>query len=240
MVGLFFDWNLLMYKVIAFDAFGTLFDVYSIAKCVDQIYPGQGQAVSVMWRDRQIEYTRLVSMADPSQDGSRFYIPFWDLTIKALHYTFARLKLPLDQDIELQLMSQYAQLDVFVDVVPVLREIQKMGTPMAILSNGSREMLSRVVSHQQLNDYFDALLSVDEIRHFKVMPASYDLILKRFACQKEDVLFVSCNAWDVVGASWFGLPTYWVNRSQLPYETIGNQPTYASQDLTELKNLIAG
>jgi 2-haloacid dehalogenase len=91
-------------------------------------------------------------------------------------------------------MSQYAQLDVFVDVVPVLREIQKMGTPMAILSNGSREMLSRVVSHQQLNDYFDALLSVDEIRHFKVMPASYDLILKRFACQKEDVLFVSMLA----------------------------------------------
>ena len=240
MVGLFFDWNLPMYKVIAFDAFGTLFDVYSIAKCVDQIYPGQGQAVSVMWRDRQIEYTRLVSMADPSENGSRFYIPFWDLTIKALHYTFARLKLPLDQDIELQLMSQYAQLDVFVDVVPVLREIQKMGTPMAILSNSSREMLSRVVSHHQLDAYFEALLSVDEIRHFKVMPASYDLILKRFACQKEDVLFVSCNAWDVVGASWFGLPTYWVNRSQLPYETIGNQPTYASQDLTELKNLIAG
>jgi 2-haloacid dehalogenase len=240
MMGLFFDWGLPMYKVIAFDAFGTLFDVYSIAKCVDQIYPGQGRAVSMMWRDRQIEYTRLVSMADPSENGSRFYTSFWDLTIKALHYTCARLKLPLDEAIEQQLMHQYAQLDVFVDVVPVLREIQKMGTPMAILSNGSREMLSRVVNKHQLNTYFDALLSVDEIRHFKVMPASYDLILRRFACQKEEVLFVSCNAWDVVGASWFGLPTYWVNRSQLPYETIGNQPTYQSHDLNELQNLIAG
>jgi 2-haloacid dehalogenase len=99
-------------------------------------------------------------------------------------------------------------------------------------------MLEKVVENNQLTQYFDALISVDEVRHFKVMPKTYELVLKKFSCQKEDVLFVSCNAWDIVGASWFGLPTFWVNRFQLPYEHIGLPPTYQGHSLTDLLNRV--
>jgi 2-haloacid dehalogenase len=223
-----------MYRVVAFDAFGTIFDVYSIAQLAEEIYPGNGQAISVMWRDRQIEYTRLVSMADPSQEGSSYYTSFWDLTIKALQYTCARLNLVMTEEIQGRFMNQYAQLDIFPDVIPVLKELQHQGIHTSILSNGSQEMLKTVVDYQQLSPYFEKLISVDDARHFKVMPQTYQLILDQFSCQKKDVLFISCNAWDIVGAAWFGLPTYWVNRFKLPFETIGLPPTYQASSLIDL------
>jgi len=226
-----------MYKVIAFDAFGTLFDVYSMASLAEHLFPGNGQAVSMMWRDRQIEYTRLVSMADPRPEGAKFYTSFWDLTIKSLHYTCQRLGLHLTPEMETLLMNQYAKLQKFSDVDAVLDSLKKHRIQTSILSNGSQKMLEDVVANNQLRAYFDQLISVDEVRHFKVMPLTYELILKKFSCQKEDVLFVSSNAWDIVGASWYGLPTFWVNRAQLPYETIGLPPTHQGQNLTELLQL---
>jgi 2-haloacid dehalogenase len=227
-----------MYKVIAFDAFGTLFDVYSMASLAENLFPGQGQALSNMWRDRQIEYTRLVSMADPSVDGSRYYTSFWDLTIKSLRYTCERLNLVLTEEFERQLMEQYAKLQKFSDVDNLLQTLKTKSIKTSILSNGSQNMLEKVVENNQLTQFFDALISVDEVRHFKVMPKTYELVLKKFSCQKEDVLFVSCNAWDIVGASWFGLPTFWVNRFQLPYEHIGLPPTYQGHSLTDLLNRV--
>ena len=227
-----------MYKVIAFDAFGTLFDVYSMASLAENLFPGQGQALSNMWRDRQIEYTRLVSMADPSAEGSRYYTSFWDLTIKSLRYTCERLNLVLTEEFERQLMEQYAKLQKFSDVDNLLQTLKTKSIKTSILSNGSQNMLEKGVENNQLTQYFDALISVDEVRHFKVMPKTYELVLKKFSCQKEDVLFVSCNAWDIVGASWFGLPTFWVNRFQLPYEHIGLPPTYQGHSLTDLLNRV--
>lgn len=227
-----------MYKVIAFDAFGTLFDVYSMASLAENLFPGQGQALSNMWRDRQIEYTRLVSMADPSAEGSRYYTSFWDLTIKSLRYTCERLNLVLTEEFERQLMEQYAKLQKFSDVDNLLQTLKTKSIKTSILSNGSQNMLEKVVENNQLTQYFDALISVDEVRHFKVMPKTYELVLKKFSCQKEDVLFVSCNAWDIVGAAWYGLPTFWVNRFQLPFEHIGLPPTYQGQNLTDLLNRV--
>ena len=226
-----------MYKVIAFDAFGTLFDVYSMASLAEGLFPGNGQALSTMWRDRQIEYTRLVSMADPSPEGSKFYTSFWDLTIRSLRYSCERLDLDLTSEFENLLMNQYAKLEKFADVDAVLQSLKNKHIHTSILSNGSQKMLSGVVANNQLSAYFDELISVDEVRHFKVMPMTYELILKKFSCQKEDVLFVSSNAWDIVGASWFGLPTFRVNRSKLPYETIGLPPSHQGQSLSDVLEL---
>jgi 2-haloacid dehalogenase len=225
-------------KLVAFDAFGTIFDVYSIAKCAEELFPGQGQALSIMWRDRQIEYTRLVSMADPTYEGSRFYTSFWDLTILSLRYCCERMALDLTPQSEQSLMDQYAQLNIFPDVVENLQQLKNKGIQTAILSNGSQQMLKVIVEKNHLTNYFDDLVSVDDVRHFKVMPQAYDLLLQKFSCQKEDVLFVSCNAWDVVGAGWFGLPTYWVNRFKLPFEKIGLPPTYQASDLSEILQYI--
>ncbi len=227
-----------MIKVVAFDAYGTVFDVYSMAKLAEAIFPGHGQAFSVMWRDRQIEYTRLVSMADPSPTGSRYYTSFWDLTIASLEYTCERLRLHLTPQAKHDLLDAYAQLETFSDVEGTLRQLKSQGIQTAILSNGSKEMLHTVVDKNHLTDLFDQLISVDDVRHFKVMPAAYQLLLNQFACQTDEILFVSCNAWDVVGAGWFGLTTYWVNRFALPFEKIGLPPNYQSPDLKHLMTVI--
>jgi 2-haloacid dehalogenase len=223
-----------MVKIVAFDAYGTIFDVYSMGKLAEELFPGHGQALSVMWRDRQIEYTRLVSMADPSIEGSRYYTSFWDLTICSLRYTCQRMNLNLTPSVEQALMDQYAQLEKFKDVFDTLKHLKDKGIHTAILSNGSQNMLKTVVDKNNLSHLLDQLISVDDVRHFKVMPQAYELILKKFSCKKEDVLFVSCNAWDVVGAGWFGLKTYWVNRFGLPFETIGPSPSYQAKDLNDI------
>src|SRR5512144_1865076 len=115
-------------RAVVFDAYGTLFDVYSVALLAEQLFPGQGQAFSVLWRDKQIEYTRLCSMSGK-------YRPFWELTRAGLRFAALRLGLPLDAATEDRLMNQYRHLSAFPENLEVLRELKARGVPTAILSN---------------------------------------------------------------------------------------------------------
>lgn len=228
-----------MIKVVVFDAYGTLFDVYSIGALADTLFPGNGSTIAAMWRDKQIEYTRLVTMSDPqSAGGSRYYQSFWELTRASLRYTLERLKLtqsPLTED---ALMGQYAKLRCFPENLGVLQLLQARGMEAAILSNGSVEMLESAVSSAGLGGLLNKVISVDSIRLFKTSPQSYALVLDAFPVQAEEVLFVSSNAWDALGATWFGFKTLWVNRQGLPYEAIGPQPTYVGSDLTKVLEVV--
>jgi 2-haloacid dehalogenase len=223
-----------MYKLIAFDAYGTLFDVYSMGELAEALYPGHGQAVAVMWRDRQIEYTRLVTMSDPDPAGSKHYLSFWELTIRALRYVCKRLDLPLTPENEQRLMGQYAKLTGFADSVQVLKSIKEKDMSTAILSNGSKEMLSTVVQSNGLSPYLDQVVSVEEIRLFKTAPQAYQLLLDAFGVQKKDVLFVSSNAWDALAAKWFGFDVFWVNRLGHPFEEIGELPDFEGNALVQV------
>lgn len=225
-------------KAVVFDASGTLFDVYSIGALAEQLYPGQGAAISVLWRDKQIEYTRLITMSDPhSPGGSRYYQSFWELTRLSLHYTLSRLKLHSDDDhatnIE-ALMQQYAHLKAFPENSAVLKELKRGGIRTAILSNGSRDMLDSAVSSAGMNDLIDHIISVESIRRFKTSPESYALVQQYIPVEAANILFVSSNAWDALGATWFGFTTLWVNRSSLPFEAIGPRPTHTGVDLAEV------
>jgi 2-haloacid dehalogenase len=215
-----------MYKLIAFDAYGTLFDVYSMGELAEALFPGNGQAFALMWRDRQIEYTRLVTMSDPNPGGSKHYLPFWELTVRSLHYVCKRMNLNLTSENEKRLMDQYAKLTGFEDSFTVLKTIKSKGLSTAILSNGSREMLATVVKSNGLMPYLDQVITVEDIRLFKTAPQSYELLLKAFPVKKEEVLFVSSNAWDALGAKWFGFDVFWVNRLGHPFEEIGEKPNY--------------
>jgi len=221
-----------MPKLIAFDAYGTLLDVYSMGVLAETLFPGHGQSLTVLWRDRQIEYTRLITMSDPT--GSTHYQSFWDLTIAALRFSCKRLALPLSQDEESQLMGQYAKLSAFPECQSTLSQIKKAGIATAVLSNGNQAMLSRALQANQLDTLLDKVISVDEVRQFKVSPASYGLLTSHFSCAPKDILFVSSNAWDVIGAGWFGLTTFWVNRQNLPFEEIGPKPTYTGANLNDV------
>lgn len=223
-----------MYKLIAFDAYGTLFDVYSIAQLAEELFPGNGQALALMWRDRQIEYTRLVTMSDPNPSGSKHYLPFWDITILSLRYVCKRMALALNPEHEKRLMDQYARLTVFEDSLDVLKTIKGLNKSTAILSNGSKEMLATVVKSGGLTPYLDRLLTVEEVRLFKTAPQVYELLLKAFPVQKQEILFVSSNAWDALAAKWFGVDVFWVNRLGLPFEEIGERPNYEGNSLSEI------
>jgi len=224
----------LKYKLIAFDAYGTLFDVYSMGLLAEELFPGNGSALALMWRDRQIEYTRLVTMSDPNPGGSKYYLPFWDLTIRSLHYVCKRMDLELSSVNEKRLMDQYAKLTGFPDSLNVLKTIKERGIATGILSNGSREMLATVVQSNGLEPYLDKVVTIEEVRLFKTAPQAYELLLKAFPAQKHEVLFVSSNAWDALAAKWFGFDVFWVNRLGHPFEEIGEKPTYEGKSLTEV------
>lgn len=227
-----------MYKLIAFDAYGTLFDVYSMGELAEALFPGNGQAFALMWRDRQIEYTRLVTMSDPNPGGSKHYLPFWELTVRSLHYVCKRMNLNLTSENEKRLMDQYAKLTGFEDSLSVLKTIKGKGMSTAILSNGSREMLATVVKSNGLMPYLDQVITVEDIRLFKTAPQSYELLLKAFPVKKEEVLFVSSNAWDALGAKWFGFDVFWVNRLGHPFEEIGEKPNYEGNSLSKVLEVI--
>ena len=221
-------------KVVVFDAYGTLFDVYAIGALAETLYPGQGAALSVLWRDKQIEYTRLISLSDPSVQGSKHYLSFWEITRLSLRYALARLGLQHTQANEDALMAQYAELTAFPENLDVLKRLRERGIATAILSNGSPDMLQSAVHSAGMTGLLDAVLSVDRVRQFKTTPSSYQLVLAHFKLPAEEVLFVSSNAWDALGATWFGFTTLWVNRQGLPPETLGPAPHFMGRDLTEV------
>jgi 2-haloacid dehalogenase len=227
-----------MYKLIAFDAYGTLFDVYSMGQLAEELFPGHGQAFALMWRDRQIEYTRLVTMSDPNPHGSKYYLPFWELTIRSLRYVCKRMELNLTAECEQRLMDQYAKLTSFEDSLAVLKNIKDKGISTAILSNGSREMLATVVESNGLKPYLDEVVTVENIRLFKTDPQAYGLLLKTFPVKKEEILFVSSNAWDALAARWFGFDVFWVNRLGHPFEEIGEPPNYEGNSLAQVLEVV--
>lgn len=227
-----------MYKLIAFDAYGTLFDVYSMGQLAEELFPSHGQALALMWRDRQIEYTRLVTMSDPNPAGSKYYLPFWDLTIRSLRYVCKRMSLELSIANEKRLMDQYAKLTSFEDSLKVLKTIKDKGIATAILSNGSKEMLATVVESNGLKPYLDKVVTIEDVRLFKTAPQAYALLLTAFSVQKEEILFVSSNAWDALAAKWFGFDVFWVNRLGHPYEEIGEKPNYEGNSLSKVLEVL--
>ena len=227
-------------KAVVFDAYGTLFDVYSIQALAEELYPSHGADIAVKWRDKQIEYTRLITQSDPhNPSGSKYYQPFWELTRLSLEYTLDRLHLDRSSDQVKKLMEQYAHLTPFSENLAVLRKINDMGLVTAILSNGSPEMLFSAVKSAGMESVLKHIISVDPIRLYKTSPESYGLIQKFIPINKQEVLFVSSNAWDALGATWFGFKTLWINRQNLPYEALGPRPNYAGTDLTKVIEILA-
>jgi len=196
-------------RAVLFDAYGTLFDVYSVALLAEQLFPGFGERLSVLWRDKQIEYTRLTSMSGQ-------YRPFWDLTRAGLRYAALRLGLALDATAEDRLMNQYRHLSSFPENREVLAELKERG-----VSAGFSGLLAHVIS-------------VHPLRKFKTDPATYALGTQALDLPARDILFVSSNCWDAIGATWFGYTTLWVNRFGLPIEQLDTSPTRIGTSLRDV------
>ena len=221
-------------RAVLFDAYGTLFDVYSVGLLAEQLFPTHGQALSVLWRDKQIEYSRLVTT---SNDGA-FYQPFWDLTRAGLRYACLRLGLALTGSAEEQLMNQYRHLSAFPENREVLQALKARGITTGILSNGDPAMLEVAVKSAGLDGLLDHVISVDHLRKYKTHPAAYALGEQATGLKAQDIGFVSCNSWDALGATWYGYRTLWVNRYKLPFETLGTLPSYTGSSLRDVLTLL--
>jgi 2-haloacid dehalogenase len=218
-------------QAIIFDAYGTLFDVYSIGALAERLFPGKGPALAELWRDKQIEYTRLRTL-------SNTYKPFWEVTQDALVFSCRKLGLPLTLDAQTQLMGQYAKLQAFPESLGVLQALKAEGLKLAILSNGNPEMLDAVVRAAGMSDLFTQVLSVHSVQKFKTAPEAYQLGPDMLGVSARDTLFVSSNGWDICGAAWFGFRTFWVNRSAAPLEELGVTPNGEGRTLDDLRRTI--
>jgi 2-haloacid dehalogenase len=214
-------------SAVLFDAYGTLFDVYSVGLLAEQLYPGQGDKLAQLWRDKQIEYTRLVSM-------SGRYQPFWQVTQAGLRFAAHRLALPLDQGNEDRLMNQYRHLSAFPENREVLEALKARGVQAGVLSNGDPEMLAVAVKSAGFADLLDPVLSVHETRRYKTDPATYALGPAALGLDAKQILFVSSNGWDAIGATWYGYTTLWVNRTGGPLEQLGTSPTRTGRSLRDV------
>lgn len=218
-------------RAIAFDAYGTLFDVYSVGALAEQLFPGKGAELAAQWRDTQIGYTRVRTLSDR-------YIPFWELTQDALIFSARKLGLDLTDDARKRLMSQYACLSAFPENLGALKELKKMGVQLAILSNGTSDMLDIAVKSAGMSGLFDHLLSVESVKKYKTAPEAYQLGPDAFKLPTREILFVSSNCWDALGATWFGYTTFWINRSGQPLEELGVTPTAQGRLLTDVVDLV--
>lgn len=214
-------------RAVAFDAFGTLFDVYSVGALAEQLFPGKGDALSALWRLKQIEYTFLRTL-------SGRYKPFLDVTEDGLVFAARKLGIDISDAQRRTMMNQYACLSPFPENLAALRELRATGVPMAVLSNGTPGMLDVAIKSAGMSGLFDHVLSVDAVRQYKTAPAAYQLGPDAFGCPAREILFVSSNGWDVAGATWFGYITFWINRSGQPPEMLDVSPAATGQQLTEV------
>ena len=211
-----------------FDAYGTLFDVHSAISSVASRMGPEADRVSLLWRQKQLEYSWIRAMTDRYED-------FWQLTVGALEHALhvhGQSSTSLRDD----LLRSYLALEPFGEVVSVLGAMRKQGATTTILTNGNYAMIEPLLSNVGLETYFDAVISVEEARTFKPNPAAYSLICSKLSISASNVRFVSSNYWDIVGAKSFGFSTTWVNRTGAPSEAYGIRPDLVVSDLGRLRD----
>ena len=209
-------------KALVFDAYGTLYDVHSVARRSEEFWPGKGAALSQLWRTKQLEYTWQRSLM-------RRYVPFSQVTRDAFAYACEALRLALDGARTEALMQEYLHLATYPEVPAAMAALR---AKKAILSNGSPDMLAPLVKHSGLA--LDAVLSVDELKVYKPAPEVYQLAVDRLGIAAADIGFVSSNCWDALGAKSFGFRVFWINRRDTPVDRLGFQPDRILKGLNEV------
>lgn len=218
-------------KAIIFDAYGTLFNLNSLNKLILKIYPDKGLELAKIWRDKQLEYTRLRSLSDQ-------YVNFWKVTKDALEFACDALGLKLTSFDKERLMDSYLKLNIYPEIRKVLTSLKNNDMTLAILSNGNEMMIGEAVENASIKEFFQHILSVNAVQKFKTAPEAYQLGLDAFNCNTKEIIFVSSNSWDICGATWFGYNTFWVNRENNSLDRLGVEPTWEGNSLHDLLKII--
>tara|TARA_Y100001970_G_scaffold197914_1_gene240789 strand:+ start:2870 stop:3532 length:663 start_codon:yes stop_codon:yes gene_type:complete len=216
-------------KAIIFDAYGTLFDVNSAAeKCKDKI-GDKWEGFANYWRTTQLEYTWLRSLMKRHKD-------FWQITEDSLDKSMKVYK--IESSMRNELLSLYKVLSPFKEVPEVLNSLKKKDLKISILSNGTPSLLSQLVKSNNLENIFNDIFSIEEVGIYKPDSKVYDMPIKKYQIQKNEVVFLSANTWDVSGSGNYGFNSIWVNRNKNVFDKLDYDPKYEIKDLTELVPLI--
>lgn len=218
-------------KAVVFDAYGTLYDVHSVIAACNDAWPGHGEAVSRLWRAKQLEYTWLRSLMDR-------YAPFEQVTAEALRYAVRALGLNLTEATHDRLMARYQHLDPYPEAIAALEALK--GRTRAIFSNGNPPFLEPLVRNSGLDRHLEAVLSTDTARIFKPSPRSYAVVTSALGLAREEILFVSANPFDVAGSKAYGFQVAWINRNGLTFDELGVRPDREVRQLTDLVPLVQG
>ena len=216
-------------KAIIFDAYGTLFDVNSAAKkCKDKI-GDKWESFANFWRTTQLEYTWLRSLMKRHKD-------FWQITEDSLDKSIKTFN--IDPSMKNELLNLYKVLSPFKEVPETLKMLKKNNFKLAILSNGTPSLLNELVKSNNLDDIFDDLFSIEEVGIFKPDSKVYDLPIKKYKIEKNEVAFLSANTWDVSGGGNYGFNSIWVNRNNSIFDNLDYKPQNEIKNLSELTKLI--
>lgn len=218
-------------KAVMFDAF-VIFNPAAINLLAEKLFPGKGNNLVSVWRSKQFEYCWLRTA------GAR-YKNFWALTQDALKYAAQKNDISLNATEASQLMNAHLKMDIWPDVLDSLKQLKQQGINLSLLSNLTAEMLSANIKHNGLEAYFDHVLSTDNVSLFKPNAAAYNMGIKAVNYKKEEILFAAFAGWDVVGAKWFGYPTYWVNRASAPLEELDAKADATSNNLIDMVRFIS-
>ena len=218
-------------RACVFDAYGTLFDVSSVARGAQDALGDRWQALSDLWRTKQLQYTWLRGLGGHHAD-------FWQVTGDALDFAMSTLGIR-DDGLRARLMDLYLRIAAYPEVPAMLAELQARGIKLAILSNGTPDMLAAAINNSGIAEYFDAVLSVEEVGVFKPHPSVYGMAPQRLKVNKEQICFLSSNGWDAFAAKAFGFRVLWCNRfGQMP-ERLPGTPDGEITDLAMLPARLA-
>ena len=216
-------------KAIIFDAYGTLFDVNSAAeKCKGKI-GDKWESFANFWRTTQLEYTWLRSLMKRHKD-------FWQITEDSLDKSMKAFN--IDPKMKDELLNLYKVLSPFQEVPETLRILKEKNFKLAVLSNGTPSLLNQLVKSNNLDNLFDDLFSIEEVKIYKPDSKVYDLPIKKYEIKKNEVAFLSANTWDVSGAGNYGYNAIWVNRNNNIFDYLDYKPNNQIKSLTELTSLI--
>ena len=216
-------------KAIIFDAYGTLFDVNSAAEKCKEKLGDKWEGFANYWRTTQLEYTWLRSLMRRHKD-------FWQITEDSLDKSMNFYN--IDNSMRSELLNLYKVLSPFTEVRDTLKKLKQSKYKLAILSNGTPDLLNELVVSNQLKDIFDDIFSVEEAGIFKPDSKVYDLPINKYNIEKNEVLFLSANTWDVSGAGNYGYNTVWVNRNNNIFDKLDFEPNQQISNLSELLDLI--
>ena len=216
-------------KACVFDAYGTLFDVNSAAEKSKEKLGSRWESFANSWRTTQLEYTWLRSLMKKHKN-------FWEITEDSLDHTMETFK--IKKEMRNELLNLYKKLSPYTEVVDCLKVLKDKKIKLAILSNGTPDLLKELVKSNNIENYFDDIFSIESVGIYKPAASVYEMPIKKYNCKPENICFMSSNTWDVSGGGVFGYKAVWVNRFNKIFDKLSYKPKYVINNLKELLKII--